>query len=49
MLPQLKSFNSSLREVEESYQASLQAIEQQYQSRETYSNVLEKEMSAALK
>jgi hypothetical protein len=46
---QLKSFNGSLRDVEDSYQQSLQAIEAQYQSRESYSNVLEKEMSAALK
>lgn len=46
---QLKSFNSSLRDVEGSYQQSLQAIEAQYQSRESYSIVLEKEMSAALK
>jgi hypothetical protein len=35
--------------VEDSYQQSLQGIEAQYQSRESYSNVLEKEMSAALK
>ena len=46
---QLKSFNASLQEIEESYQHSLQSIESQYQSRESYSNVLEKEMSAALK
>ncbi len=46
---QLRSFNSSLVEVEQAYQQSLQNIEAQYQSRESYSNVLEKEMSAALK
>lgn len=47
--PQLRSFNASLVEVEAAYQQSLQGIEAQYQSRESYSNVLEKEMSAALK
>jgi len=46
---QLRSFNASLVEVESAYQQSLQGIEAQYQSRESYSNVLEKEMSAALK
>jgi len=49
MFSQLRSFNSSLVEVEQAYQQSLQNIEAQYQSRESYSNVLEKEMSAALK
>lgn len=46
---QLKSFNNSLLEIEESYQNNLHSINQQYQSCESYNNVLEKEMSAALK
>ena len=45
---QIKHFNDSLREVEESYQKNLRLIDSQHQSRETYSQLLQKEMSAAL-
>ena len=45
----MTSFNEALRDVEESYHKSLRAIDMQHQSRESYSQVLEKEMSAALR
>lgn len=43
------TFNNSLAEIEEAYQKQLRGIELQHQSRESYSQVLEKEMGVALK
>eukprot|EP01031_Cornospumella_fuschlensis_P025536 gene25536-30832_t len=46
---QVRGYNDALREIEDSYQKSLRAIDIQHQTRESYSQVLEKEMNAALK
>ena len=48
-LSQVRSFNQSLEEIDEAYWRTAQEIEAQHQSKEDYSRVLEKEMSAALK
>jgi hypothetical protein len=46
---EMTAFHESLQTIEEVYQKNLRAIELQHQSRESYSQVLEKEMSVALK
>lgn len=48
-LSQIRSFNQSLEEIDDSYWRTTQEIESQHQSKEDYSRVLEKEMTAALK
>lgn len=45
----MTAFHESLQTIEEVYQKNLRAIEMQHQSRESYSQVLEKEMAVALK
>lgn len=45
----MTAFHESLQTIEEVYQKNLRAIEMQHQSRESYSQVLEKEMTVALK
>ena len=46
---QLRTFNNSLLEVEDAYQRDLRGVEAQHQSKESYAQVLEKEMAVALR
>lgn len=45
----MSAFREQLSEIDDDFQKSLRGIELQHQSRESYSQVLEKEMAAALK